>query len=319
MKAMWLLLLPKLALAGPEAPPAPRPPGKPPVKAEPRVGFTADATAFVYTVQEELEAPAHGDDSDPEPCVATLEVVRDLASAKEVRYQRSSEGDDCRGVAALEGVRPAAAFEAWLTAHPLGAPPATKGPRGTTLVGLYRDCAALVCDPRGCDALADDSEKCQETRHGLGSVDLALKRADGRTYVLAPLAAGHGPMSMTTASVKAYWLPDESRVALVQLETSDGGRANYRNQTVTVTKFERVRVSVLARGSTDVVAEALRKLDGCFVSTGSPKDPRSATVVYAAPGFEADAARIARSVPGATVDKLSWKADADVVVALADK
>lgn len=124
---------------------------------------------------------------------------------------------------------------------------------------------------------------------------------------------------MTTASVKAYWLPDESRVALVQLETSDGGRANYRNQTVTVTKFERVRVSVLARGSTDVVAEALRKLDGCFVSTGSPKDPRSATVVYAAPGFEADAARIARSVPGATVDKLSWKADADVVVALADK
>ena len=74
--------------------------------------------------------------------------------------------------------------------------------------------------------------------------------------------------------------------------------------------------SMLAKAG-PAVASAIEKAGFAPLYMGLSKKARDASVVYSAAGSEEAAARIAAAIPGgATVDKLSWETQADVVVAI---
>jgi hypothetical protein len=55
------------------------------------------------------------------------------------------------------------------------------------------------------------------------------------------------------------------------------------------------------------------------VSIGGPKAKRATTVIYADPAHTEVAAKLVPAIPGgATVDKLTWKPKADIVIAIGD-
>ena len=63
--------------------------------------------------------------------------------------------------------------------------------------------------------------------------------------------------------------------------------------------------------------KAVKVADSVAVQVEQALKERDASVVYAAPGLEAEAARAAAAIPGgAKVDKLNWKVNAELVVAL---
>jgi hypothetical protein len=301
---------------------------------KPAQGFTADATAFVYTHTQALykaQAPDDDETGASEPlCTATLVDVIDVATQEATRYLRSAEGGDCSQAKTLPGVLPAAALDAYLKAHPLGTLHGPKGPKGSQLVGVGGVCSSLACKGATCDVVLDQKVKgCLPPDDGLpndeGSLEVGVVRPDGRVHLGHHTFLSRNVQMVRSAWVEAYWLPDESAAALVVSEKVDvlrwGGSVA---QTPHLLRFAPVRVCVLgyatewreSQALADRTAAPVRAL-GFEVSTAPTPDPRTTTVVYAAAGFEADAAKIAAVVPGAHVEKLTWKIDADLVVAVA--
>jgi hypothetical protein len=84
-----------------------------------------------------------------------------------------------------------------------------------------------------------------------------------------------------------------------------------------------LRVSVVgpadASAIKDKVSDVLEKGGYNVSDIGPAKAKRAATVVYADAANTAEAEKLAKTIPGgATVDKLTWKPKADIVVAVGD-
>jgi hypothetical protein len=178
-------------------------------------------------------------------------------------------------------------------------------------------------DAPGCPP--DKEGEYVEYRDGI--VDLAFKTKNGRVYPVRTSSARTGQMAWSThEEVQAFWLGDD-RAALLSHVITTSMRFHDDYWRVDLVTFDnRVRVNVLGyadpkrtgRSSisiADEVAATVRETGNFMVSTGLTRDPRSETVVYFGKGFEADARRIAAVIPGAKVEKVTWKPDADVVVA----
>jgi hypothetical protein len=149
---------------------------------------------------------------------------------------------------------------------------------------------------------------------------------EGRSATLAtwpvdsPGASQGGGLS---GDVRACWAPGGLRVALVLHRRSGMMRAPGDTRlVVAATRGPRVQLVADAAILGDAIARVAAKLEAAgFVATGTKASneakPRASTVIYAAAGFEADAAQASQAVPGgATVEKLDWKAPYDLVVGI---
>lgn len=80
------------------------------------------------------------------------------------------------------------------------------------------------------------------------------------------------------------------------------------------------RVEVLAparlKAEADRVAGVVEKAGFAVVAVGPATKDRAATVIYAGPAHQDAAQKLAAALPGATVDKLTWKANGELVVAV---
>lgn len=298
---------------------------------QPVEGLTRDGSAFLYGVTLETENP------EPEGgnlCTASLQVVRDVPSGAETRYLLSADGENC-GEIRSNGSILHGGFGKFLKAHPLSPLAGSKGPKGARLVGLRPFCAAFTCsnEPTCVVQMEPEAPGCPQDREGEyveyhdGTVDLAFKTKNGRVYPVRTASARRGQMAWSThEEVRAFWLGDD-RAALLSHSITTSMRSHEEHWHVDLVTFDnRVRVSVLGYADpkrtgksgvsvADEVAATVRQTGNFMVSTGLTRDPRSETVVYFGKGYEPDARRIAAVIPGAKVEKLTWKPDADVVVA----
>lgn len=121
-----------------------------------------------------------------------------------------------------------------------------------------------------------------------------------------------------------YWSPRGHHILVELAEAKvktmrgpDGGRLQY----IVLPCGVRVEVDAPAglEAAAGPVADAVDKAGLAVVSIGTAKAHRTSTVIYADDAHAAVAATLATQIPGgATVDKLTWKPRADLVVAIGD-
>ena len=128
--------------------------------------------------------------------------------------------------------------------------------------------------------------------------------------------------SGTIHSLDVYWSPDRKRVAWLIRPSSWMGMDSSFEVAIELGSAGLPRIQLLADKSIlkTALPQARKALDAAgFLITGSglALKARPASVVYFAVGQDALAKTVAAAVPGgATIEKLSWKASAEVVVAL---
>ena len=129
-----------------------------------------------------------------------------------------------------------------------------------------------------------------------------------------PSATGSG-----VTGARLYWSPD-SRFVLWEIETAIEG-TDESDTTYLVGSGGLPRAQVLASADLlpKVTSSAITAADGAglvVVRIANAQKPRAKSVVYAEKGFEAQAAKVASALPGgATVEALTWKAGAEIVIA----
>jgi hypothetical protein len=138
------------------------------------------------------------------------------------------------------------------------------------------------------------------------------------------LPLGRGPLR---GKLELFWSPDGRRVAwhlwnsVCDHSIGDWECSLLSNEFV-LERTAGPRVSVVAFGEAPTqlgkALDALEKAGFTPTQVGPAQKARTATVVYAAKGKEADAKRVAAALGDAKVEPLTWKADADVVVALGE-
>lgn len=120
--------------------------------------------------------------------------------------------------------------------------------------------------------------------------------------------------------VEFIWSPDGKRVAYL-IHGDDMCNGGWVAHSVTFGPTQGPRVQVLtAKGAPyKTPLETWEALEGAgfvTVGDGEAKGEHPTTVIFAAKGFEAQAKKAAAVLPGAKVDKLTWKPGYDLVVVL---
>jgi hypothetical protein len=211
----------------------------------------------------------------------------------------------------------AAAFEAWKKTHALTMTAAKAGPHGGAIAVTvkFKDSEDKPDPPVWKGATL-------RWNVGMGTAVVEVSTTCGKDRDAETIEQSTSAMYQPTWSVTPNWDPAGHRVVFVFEEAKvktmrgpDGGRIQY------LILACGPRVDVLApaglENTTGKVAEAVEKAGFSVVSIGAAKAAREATVIYANPAHAEAAARLAASIPGgATVDKLTWKPDADLVVAI---
>jgi hypothetical protein len=124
------------------------------------------------------------------------------------------------------------------------------------------------------------------------------------------------------ADLETYWSPDGKYVAWVVRPSTWEGMDGSKTWSIGVGTGGTPRVQLLADKA--ILAKAVPAVTDAIVAagftptwSGPALKARDGTVVYAADGYDEAAKKAAEAVPGgATVDKLSWKADAELVIAI---
>jgi hypothetical protein len=217
------------------------------------------------------------------------------------------------------GLPDAAAFDAWKKQHPLAKTPGKKSAKGTAAVDVAfasTDGEAKPEKPTWAKSSISWSVEASAT--------VTLATACGKDRASEAIAQEIAAMYVPHWTATPIWDPSGHRVAFVLEEAvaktmrgPDGGRLQY----VIVPCGTRVDVVAPAglEAATGPVADAVEKAGFTVVSIGTAKAARTQTVVYADAAHIDVAAKLAAALPGgATVDKLTWKPKADIVVAVGD-
>lgn len=192
-----------------------------------------------------------------------------------------------------------AAFEAWKTAHGLTHAAAPAGVKLTV------------------NAMGEEGSSWTVENEGL--VTYTLERRGHRSTF--QFSDGPAAMFIAHRSAEAHWDPTGRRALLV---TTTDAAQTMRGVVPAEASFEvmlvppRVEVVAPARlaAAQKQAAEAAEKAGLAVVALGPAAKDRTATVIYAAPGEEEAAKKLASALPGATVDTLTWKAQGELVVAV---
>lgn len=123
------------------------------------------------------------------------------------------------------------------------------------------------------------------------------------------------------SSARVFWSPDGAYTAWVIRGSSWSGMDGGHSVSFVVAGGGAPRAQIL--GAPDLlpkvtrrIAEAIEPSGVAVVFIGKATKGRDTTVVYAAEGFEEVAAEVAKAIPGgAEVEKLTWAAGAELVIA----
>lgn len=141
-----------------------------------------------------------------------------------------------------------------------------------------------------------------------------------KSWLSAELALGNWNADL---SVEPLWSPDGRRVAyLVHVVNGCYGAVSDYELWFGPTQGPRVQLLSVKERPYEDVSEAMSALEGAGfapTSEGEAKGAHAGTVVFAAKGFEAEAKKAAAALPGAKVDKLTWKPGHELVVVLGSK
>ena len=246
-------------------------------------------------------------------------MVSDVVTGKNTRYLLSLKSDSKKwlevGARSHEGWPDAAAFEAFVKANAV----ALKVSRSSADGKLK---AAATVKP-GSGRWEKDSFEFQGDEGGSAprsTITLYVTRAERRSpsFVWQGEGPGGGALS---GNVRPIWSPDGARVAWV-IHRNAGMLRDREETFVRLGPAGGPRVELALAKALDAVAaarvrEALGMKNFVVVKESPALKAREVSVVYGAKGFEDDAKAIAALVPGgATVEPLSWKTDAEVVVAV---
>jgi hypothetical protein len=122
-------------------------------------------------------------------------------------------------------------------------------------------------------------------------------------------------------SAEVFWDPTGRRVLFVvataEASTMRGAvEASWRYLVITVPPRVEVLASARLKDEAERVAGTVEKAGFAVSSVGPATKDRTATVIYAGPKHQEAAQKLAAALPGATVDKLTWKANGELVVAV---
>jgi hypothetical protein len=278
-------------------------------------GWTADgALVLEITTHVALRRPNHYD--DPSPARGTLRYA--VVQRGDAVVQRWLLSKELPSHATNDEPLQVDAWTGWRNANPLvPAPPSRSAPGGVRLE--VRPTEGVRSEWRGasvqivgsCETDAPDPVATFALSNG-GEGSWPLHRQPTKA------ALAQEPIELTGSG---RWSADGRRVALIverpELPTM---WALWLPELDVVLSLATPLIGVLAPASLEAAAvdrvdAALRDLG--LIQRAPAKAERQVSVVYAASGYEADAAVIASRIPGgATVEPLSWRATQHVVVAV---
>jgi len=237
---------------------------------------------------------------------ATLAVVRNLKTGAEVKYLLSYAALTPQATGELKkrlsSLLDAAAYEAWRKTN---GPVMTKGLEG----------------PRGSKAtvlIAGEKSMSWSVTDSITVSYIVTRGADKSVVTMEDeMAAMYTP----ERSAEVFWDPTGRR-ALFAITTAEAhtmrGSVSASVQYFIVPTPPRVEVLASARLKEEAerIAGVVEKTGFAVVTIGPATKDRPATVIYAGPAHQEAAQKIAAALPGATVDKLTWKANGEIVVAV---
>lgn len=307
------------------------------------IGWTADGESLVWTERTTTSSPAHhyfrkGKGKQPE--VPMAEVMAMSEAGRKVLTMRAEEegegstyqtdeeatlgvvhnvrtGAEEKYLVAVKALTPQAKdvlknkfaklpdAAAWETYKKANNPTATKGlegPGGTKA-------SVLVAGEPTLQWSVEDEMTVQYVVK-LGTDKSVISTTDQMEAMYTP-----------NRSVEVVWGTSGKR-ALFIVTTAQAH--TMRGDVGPSTKFVIVpappRVEVLAttrlKAEADRIAGVVEKTGFAVTLVGPAQKERPATVIYADAAHQEMAAKLAAAIPGATVDKLSWKANSELVVAV---
>jgi hypothetical protein len=278
------------------------------------LGWTADGHHLVWT----QTLTAYGDIADEmeEAKVegtASLAVVHDIQRGDRTVFVLKQQGKTRTLLAGYRTVGSATAFEAWKKQHPITRTPGRRGKAGTANVGVKLD--------EG-EAPTWKGEALRWTVESAATVTLST--TCGKHTNRERFEQEMGAMYLPAWTATPIWAPTGRHVVFLLEEAQartmrglDGGSVKL----VLVACGPRVEVVAPAglEASSGRLADAVEQAGYAVTSIGAAKQKRSATVIYAPAAHTGDAAKLAKAIPGgATVEKLTWKPKADIVIAVGE-
>lgn len=293
------------------------------------LGWSADGHFLVWTDSaSETTTPEYKDDGsmgDPDSMAPTLDESATFATVLDVRknekqffllkYTAHSPKGKKAGTLKKKysTAGDAAAFEAWKKKSPLALTADKKGKSGTANITVKLD--------EGSPAAWKGNSMGWSVEN---SAKVTLSTTCGKVTNSETIEQAMGAMYTPSWKATPHWDPSGRHVVFLMEEAvaktmrgPDGGHRQY------VIVPCGLRVSVVgpadAAAQKDKVAAALETAGYNISDIGPAKAKRPATVIYADGANTAEAEKLAKLVPGgATVDKLTWKPKADIVVAVGD-
>jgi hypothetical protein len=275
------------------------------------LGFTEDGAYAAYTLWERHCEPG-------EIWERQDAVVVEVATATATRYTLALEGS---AAGFRKNNRPAKEFEAWKKAHPVSGEAASVNGERRAIVEVKpgsarwrKGTARFEPDERA--GVCDASGKCTPGPSVFYSIGDASNAWPIFSTPMHQSAGGYQP-----GRVEVFWSADGKRAAFVTnwgwVMPENPGHGEVLFAPATGPRLELVAD---AKFSDAAAMAAMRALDAAGIVVlrrGKAKVERELSVVYAAKGAEDFAAKVAAAVPGgASVEPLTWKADAEVVLAL---
>ncbi|HEU0032015.1 MAG TPA: LytR C-terminal domain-containing protein [Kofleriaceae bacterium] len=292
------------------------------------LGWSADGHYLVWTktvIESSMPEGEGEEEMYAEPTTdetATVAIVRDVRRGDEqefvLEYKAVSKTGRTKAALKTKLAKDgdAKAFEAWKKANPLTLVAGRKGPGKVDVVVKFTGDSAQYA---GAAKWKGNSIKWTVE----DSATATLSVTCGKETRSVPLQQQMEAMYAPTWTTTPYWDPTGHRVLFAMQEAQtktmrgmDGGRTQY------VIVACGARVEVVAppglEAATGKVADAVEKVAGyTVVSIGAAKQQRPATVIYADTAHKDTAAPLATAIPGgATVEKLDWKPQAELVVAI---
>lgn len=290
------------------------------------LGWSSDGHFVVWTAVEtsSSEPPEEaGGMAPPETDeTATIAFVHDVWRGTSERFVLAYKVLTANGhkkaplKTALAKLPDAAAFTAWKKSHSLIKKAAKAGPSGSLAVKI---------DQAVQDGGDPPTTSGATTKWHVGTTTkVTASTSCGAEHASELIEQDMAGMYEPDWTATSYWSSTGRHVFVELVEATvrtmrgpDGGRQQY----IVLPCGVRVEVDAPAglEAAAGPVAEAVDKAGLAVVSIGTAKAHRAATVIYADDAHTAAATKLAAKIPGgATVDKLTWKPKADLVVAIGD-